>query len=99
MEKNKSICKYGVLVFDKDADGDEISIIHIVVYEEKPTDEDVNQLREEFSNEEAFGLSGTENLGFIVVELIKGLSEEDINDDNFNWSDYLPEPIPMDDMR
>ena len=50
--------KYGIAVFDsKIQDQKYVDLVHIALYKEKPTENDMNSLKEELKNDPEFGLT------------------------------------------
>lgn len=49
--------KHGLIVLDPSQEGEMLNILHFVGYWDKPTQQDVDELREELRTDETFGLT------------------------------------------
>jgi len=62
--KNEIDVNYAINVTD-----DNSNIIHICLYENEPSTEDINHLKEELTNDSEFGIGDISNLTFTVNKI------------------------------
>jgi hypothetical protein len=53
----KEKIKYGLIVVDPEQEGDKLDILHFVGYWNKPTEKDIEALKNELATDKQFGLT------------------------------------------